>query len=140
MAFTNNGQQVSHIVHFAAHAYPTNAGDPAILGVKFTVWWPALGPQSGPWKIACVATSPSGGDVFSCDADLAQLGSPPGQLLVSFDVYDQAGNSNLSPNGEHTVYYQPPATPTPTNTPTSTATPTNTPAFVPREVALSTTL
>jgi len=40
-------------IHAAAHAYPSKAADPAIDHVDFTVWWPALGSKSGPWKTAC---------------------------------------------------------------------------------------
>jgi hypothetical protein len=107
-------------LHFAAHAYPTHPGDPPIDHVNFTIWWPALGPQSGPWKLACPAFSPGGdlsigaSDVYACDADLAALGAPPGSLLVSFDVYDTAGDRNLAPNGEHRIVWSPPVTPAPT--------------------------
>lgn len=107
-------------LHFAAHAYPTHPGDPPIDHVNFTIWWPALGAQSGPWKLACEAFSPGGdlsigaSDGYACDADLAALGAPPGSLLVSFDVYDTAGDRNLAPNGERRIFWTPPATSAPT--------------------------
>ena len=98
-------------IHFAAHAYQTTSGDPTIDHVNFTVWWAALGPKDGPWKVACVGYPSLGGDTFQCDANLSQLGAPPGALGVSFDVYDKAGNKNLSPNGLHNLKW---TQPTPT--------------------------
>jgi hypothetical protein len=107
-----DGQVVSDVIHFAAHAYPTNPGDPAIDHVNFTVG------SQGSWKVACTASPPATGDVFSCDANLKDLGVSYGQIQVSFDVYDQAGNVNLAPNGVHTLTYAPspgvtPVPPTP---------------------------
>lgn len=98
----NEGDTVSDVIHFAAHAYPTGAGEPAIDHVSFTVGWAALGSQ--PWKV-CTATPPASGDIFTCDADLRQMGAPPGPLQVSFDVYDTAGQFTLAPNGVHDVTY-----------------------------------
>ena len=108
----NNGDTVTDVIHFAAHAYPTNPGDPAIAKVNFTV------SSQGSWKVACTASPPATGDVFSCDANLKDLGVSYGQIQVSFDVYDQAGNVNLAPNGVHTLTYAPspgvtPVPPTP---------------------------
>ena len=107
-----DGQTVSDVIHFAAHAYPTNPGDPAIAKVNFTV------NSQGSWQIACTASPPATSDVFTCDANLKNLGVPYGQIQVSFDVYDQAGNVNYAPNGEHTLTYAPlpgvtPVPPTP---------------------------
>jgi murein DD-endopeptidase MepM/ murein hydrolase activator NlpD len=90
-------------LHVSAHAYPATKGDPAVARVDFTVWWPALGAKSGPWKTGCTATAPTSGDQYGCDLSPADLGAPSGRLLLSFDVYDSAGGSNLSPNGERTV-------------------------------------
>ena len=114
----SNGATISgSTLHFAAHAYPARPGDPPIDHVNFTIWWPALGPQTGPWKLACAGFSPGGdlsigpSDVYACDSDLVGLGAPQGTLLVSFDVYDTAGNRNLAPNGERTIVWTgPPAT------------------------------
>jgi transposase len=89
--------------------------------VQFTVWWPALGPQSGPWKVACTLSTPTSGDAYGCDVDLGPLGAPSGQVLVSFDVYDQGGRTTLSPGGERAIYFSPPV-------------------FVPQEVTKSTIL
>lgn len=99
-------QSLQGTVNFSAHAYPTHPGDPAIDHVNFTVGWPATAPTT--WEIACTAYPPSSGDVFSCSRDLSQLGVPSGPLLISFDVYDQANNYNLSPNGERTIDYEEP--------------------------------
>jgi len=99
-------------LHLAAHAYPTNAGDPPIDHVNFTLWWPQIGLKTGPWALACTAKPPPSGDVFACDADIGKLGVPAGQLAVSFDAYDAAGNKHLAPNGERSISYAPP-TPTP---------------------------
>lgn len=103
-----DGSQQVMTIHAAAHAYPSKAADPAIDHVDFTVWWPALGSKSGPWKTACTVPSPTSGDEYSCDFDPLDLGAPAGQLWLSFDVYDTAGGSNLSPNGERTVDWTPP--------------------------------
>jgi pimeloyl-ACP methyl ester carboxylesterase len=96
---------VGDVMHFAAHAYPTHQGDPAIDHVTFTVGWPA--PNPAQWRVACMASPPTNGDVFSCDADLRNLGVQGGPIRVSFDVYDLAGNRNSAPNGLHTLTYTP---------------------------------
>jgi hypothetical protein len=118
--------------YFAAAAYPTHPGDPAISRVAFTMWWPALGPKSGPWRTACVASVPHAGDVFECLTYLASDGAPFGTVFVSFDVYDMAGNRHLSPDGERTVdrvpaVPQPPTVTPPTVTPPPTPVPTPAP-------------
>jgi len=105
-----DGQMVSDVIHFAAHAYPTHPGDPAIAQVNFTIG------SQGTWKVACTVVPPATGDVFACDVNLKDLGISYGQIQVSFDVYDQAGNINLAPNGVHTLTYAP--TPQPVPTPT----------------------
>jgi transcriptional regulator with XRE-family HTH domain len=100
-----NGQTVSNVIHFAAYAYPTNPDDPAIDHVNFTIWWQVVDPRK--WVIACIIRTPSAKDVYSCDVNLAKLGAAAGQIKISFDVYDRNGNSNLAPNGEHTITYSP---------------------------------
>lgn len=96
-----DGQTVGDVIHFAAHAYPTHPGDPSIDHVNFTISW-----QGAPsWKVACKVSPPTTGDIYSCDANLKQLGVPYGQIQVSFDVYDQAGNVKSAPNGVHTLIY-----------------------------------
>ncbi len=99
------GKTVSDIIHFAAYAYPTNKGDPEIDHVNFTMYWQGVDPRA--WKIACVARVPIRNDVFVCDANLKLLGAIPGQIIISFDVYDRQGNVNFAPNGEHTLIYAP---------------------------------
>lgn len=115
-----DGQTVGDVLHLAAHAYPTHSGDPLIDHVNFTIGWQGI----SSWKVACKVSPPATGDTYSCDANFKQLGAPYGQVQVSFDVYDQAGNVNLAPNGVHTLTYvpSPGATPTPP-TPTSTPVP-----------------
>lgn len=112
-----DGQNVGDVLHFAAHAYPTRPGDPLIDHVNFTIGWPG----ASSWRVACKVSPPATGDIYSCDANLKQLGAPYGQIQVSFDVYDQAGNVNLAPNGVHTLTYAPspgaPPIPNPTSTP-----------------------
>jgi murein DD-endopeptidase MepM/ murein hydrolase activator NlpD len=102
------GSQLAASIHVAAHAYPGKTGDPAIEHVAFTAWWQGLGDKSAQWKTACTATKATSGDVFGCDFDPGDLGAPAGQLWLSFDVYDKAGNKNLSPNGERTIDWQVP--------------------------------
>jgi surface antigen len=123
-----DGQAVGDQLHFAAHAYPTHTSDPLIKQVNFTINWPG----ASSWKIACTVPPPAAGDIYSCDVNLKQLGVPFGQVQVSFDVYDQAGNVNLAPNGVHTLIYAPSpgATPTP---------PTQTPTAVPPTLTVSPT-
>jgi transcriptional regulator with XRE-family HTH domain len=96
------GQVVGSTFIFAARAYPTNPGDPPIEYVTFTVNW-----EGGAWETACIARPPAIETVYSCQANLANLGIPPGILKISFDVYDQMGNVNKAPNGEHIVIYTP---------------------------------
>jgi hypothetical protein len=86
-------------LHFAAHAYPTNSGDPKIDHVNFTATWPGAA-----WRVACAVSQPSHDNVFECDWNLAQAWVPnggSGALTVSFDVYDTSGDYNLAPNGLH---------------------------------------
>jgi transcriptional regulator with XRE-family HTH domain len=99
------GSTTSDIVHFAAYAFPTNNGDPQIDYVNFTALWQGIDPRT--WKIVCVARVPVRKDVYACDANLRLLGAPPGQIIISFDVYDRQGNVNLAPNGKHRLMYVP---------------------------------
>ena len=92
-------------IHFAAYAYPGHPGDPAIDYVNFTAYWPAVDPRA--WKIVCQVRIPASKDVYACDVNLLRLGAPPGQITISFDVYDQRGNVHFAPNGEHKVIYSP---------------------------------
>ncbi len=96
-----NGQAINDIIHFAAHAYPTNRGDPVIDHVNFTAGW------NGTWRIACVVYPNHIDDTFQCNVSLKRLGAPAGSIQVSFDVYDKMGNVNKAPNGEHTIIYAP---------------------------------
>lgn len=97
------GSTVGDMIHFAAYAYPTNNGDPQIDHVNFTAYWQGVDPRV--WKIVCVARVPIRKDVYACDANIKLLGAPPGQIIISFDVYDRQGNANLAPNGEHKLMY-----------------------------------
>ena len=96
-----NGQAVNDVIHFGAHAYPTNRGDPPIDHVNFTVGW------YGSWRIACTVYANHIDDTYKCNVSLNQLAAPAGPVLVSFDVYDKMGNLNKAPNGEHTIIYAP---------------------------------
>jgi transcriptional regulator with XRE-family HTH domain len=99
------GKTVKRRIYFAAYAYPTHEGEPAIDHVNFTVYWQGADPRK--WVIACVSRKPLKKDIFSCMADLHALGVPAGEITISFDVYDRQGNHNNSPNGSHTVTYSP---------------------------------
>lgn len=99
------GKTVKSRIYFAAYAYPTHEGEPAIDHVNFTVYWQGVDPRK--WVIACVSRKPFKKDIFSCMADLHALGAPAGEITISFDVYDKQGNHNNSPNGPHTVTYSP---------------------------------
>jgi hypothetical protein len=99
------GKTVKSKIYFAAYAYPTHAGEPAIDHVNFTLFWQGVDPRK--WVLACVARQPIKKDIFACTADLRTLGAPAGEIRISFDVYDKQGNHNNSPNGTHTVMYSP---------------------------------
>ncbi len=99
------GKTVKSRIYFAAYAYPTHAGEPAIDHVNFTVYWQGVDPRK--WVPACVSHKPIKKDIFACTADLHTLGVPAGEITISFDVYDRQGNHNNSPNGSHTVTYSP---------------------------------
>lgn len=99
------GSTVGDFIHLAAYAYPTNKGDPAIDHVNFTMYWQGVDPRA--WIIACVVHTPIHNDIFACDVNLRHLGTPSGQIFVSFDVYDREGNVNFSPNGKHVFTYVP---------------------------------
>ena len=105
--FSPSGNTVGDQISFAAYAYPTHAGDPAIDHVNFTIYWQGVDPRK--WIIACVARKPIRDDLFACTANLRKLGAPPGKIKISFDVYDRQGNKNLAPNGEHILMYSPTA-------------------------------
>jgi transcriptional regulator with XRE-family HTH domain len=96
-----NEQAVNDVIHFGAHAYPTNRGDPLIDHVNFTVGW------YGSWRIACTAYANHIDDTYQCNVSLKQLDAPAGPFQVSFDVYDKMGNVNKAPNGEHMIIYAP---------------------------------
>lgn len=97
-----NKQTVHGIIYFAAKAYPTNPGDPAINHVNFTIGW-----TNGGWRTGCTAYPPVVENLYTCTAVLTLFPAPLGNLRISFDVYDQLGNSNFAPNGIHTVVYAP---------------------------------
>lgn len=105
------GLTVGDIVLFEAYAYPTHPSDPVIDHVNFTAYWPGVDPRA--WKIICQERVPIRKDVYACDANLKQLGAVPGQITISFDVYDVQGNVSFAPNGEHTITYLPGFTFTP---------------------------
>ncbi len=96
---------VGDIVYFAAYAYPTHQGDPAIEYVNFTMYWPGVDPRV--WKVVCMVRVPTAKDVYACDVNLRSLGILPGSITVSFDVYDRQGHINFAPNGERHLIYVP---------------------------------
>ena len=77
----------------------------AITTVRFTIGW-----QGVTARTACTATKPTDGAEWSCTADLARLGAPAGDLILGFEVVDDAGDVIKSPDGTRTVaYVGPPA-------------------------------
>lgn len=96
---------VGDVVHFAASAYPTHQGDPAIAYVNFTMYWPGVDPRV--WKVVCMVRVPTAKYVYACDVNLRSLGVLPGPITVSFDVYDRQGHVHFAPNGEHHLIYEP---------------------------------
>ncbi len=97
-----NGQIVHGVLYFAAKAYPTHPGDPPINRVNFTIGW-----KGGGWRVGCTAYPPVIQNLFTCPVIMAQLNVPVGKIQVSFDVYDQMGNTDFAPNGVHAVLYAP---------------------------------
>jgi len=94
-----DGMTAAGTLHFAAHAYPSNGG-PAIDHVNFTAQ-----PPGGNWFVVCQVSQPSHDDVYECDGDMSNIAA--GNVQISFDVYDRAGNKNLAPNGTRTVINSP---------------------------------
>jgi hypothetical protein len=111
-------------LYLDARAYPSASGGAAITHVNFTVWWPAVGPVSGPWRSVCDWALPAYGDHYVCAVDLSAI--PSGEFRVSFDVYDTSGQRTLAPNGVRTLRRIADDGPSITNTPTPSR-PTNTP-------------
>ena len=85
----------------AARAYPSDGVRDPVSHVEFTAWWPGLGDENAPWFVACSVPRPNAGDRFECTFDIARV--PPGELKLSFDVYDSAGRHRLAPNGKRIV-------------------------------------
>src|SRR5258708_3734623 len=80
-----------------------NIGSAPIDHVNFTAHWSSLGTS---WATICTLTTPSGpNNLYSCPWNLSSL--PASQVTISFDVYDTAGQKNLSPNGEWSFNYAP---------------------------------
>ena len=79
----------------------------AITTVRFTIGW-----QGVATRTACTATKPTDGADWSCTADLARLGAPAGDLILGFEVVDDAGDVIQSPDGTRTVAYAGPPTAT----------------------------
>jgi hypothetical protein len=107
----SDGQLFSNPVHFAAHAYDNAGGSSGVASgiakVNFTAWWPSLGSKDAPWKVVCSQIFPTHDDVYECNWNFA--GAPAGDIHVSFDVYDRAGNHTRSPNTERIIRYTPPS-------------------------------
>jgi hypothetical protein len=108
----NNGHAFSGSAHFAAHVYDDTGphwklrhSPRTVSHVNFTAWWPSLGPKDSPWITVCTLSSPTHDDVYECDWDFAN--APAGDIHISFDVYDKAGNHILSPNTERIIRYTP---------------------------------
>jgi murein DD-endopeptidase MepM/ murein hydrolase activator NlpD len=84
-------------LQFAAHAFggPDGSG---VAYVNFTAWWTGI--NSRVWAIACRADTPIPGsaDEYRCEWPIT--GAPNGEVKASFDVYDNAGNWKLAPDGK----------------------------------------
>jgi hypothetical protein len=83
-------------LELAARASPTKPGDLAIDHVNFTAKWPGAD-----WRVVCTASQPAQvseyKDEYRCKWGLPNV--PNGPLIVSYDVYDKAGNSYVAPEG-----------------------------------------
>lgn len=107
----DEGEKVTETtLHLTAHAHPTDEDDPEIDRVEFTAYYPgARSPDpedSDAWAILCTDTKPdSGTDIYRCDADITNV--PPGNVTISFDVYNVNDEENLAPNGTRTFEFNP---------------------------------
>lgn len=103
-----NGQHFRTTLRFAARAYPATMGVAKIKFVNFTVSWDG---RPGPWIIVCqphhAQSLQSFSDVYTCQWNPKKRHQhiPAGKLNVSFDVYDEAGNANFSPEGTRVIDY-----------------------------------
>ena len=82
-----------------AQAYPTVPNEPVIDHVNVTGYW------NNTWHVLCSVhnTQIKLGNFYFCSTDFLVNGQypPNGEVELSFDVYDVAGNYNLAPNGVH---------------------------------------
>jgi len=91
----------------SAKASPGQQGDPAISTVTFSGFWPGHPATVN----LCSATQADSNGVYSCTPDLTALNGgtpiPPGQLGLSFGVWDSVGHVTYAPDGGRvgTVYY-----------------------------------
>lgn len=121
------GQTLQLSAHAYTYSYPPRPGiyAPPIAYVQFTAYWNGVNSAQWPTVHRVYPTTNTG--VFSYTWDLTYQGQPVplGSLQISFDVYDEVGNTNLAPQGIHpgTITSIAPPTPTPTPIPTPTPTP-----------------
>lgn len=83
-------------------------GSSDISEVRFTAWWPGWKhpTQAGAWFVIPCPAQVAGAE-WTCTWDVSDGPGtdtkrgwiPPGELRVSFDVYDTAGRYTLAPNG-----------------------------------------
>jgi serine/threonine-protein kinase len=88
----------------AAHADPAVPNGAPVARVEFYAWWPALGPQSGPWALVCSAATPTVNDIYACFGSIPGIGAPTnGEIWLRFDVYDAADNVAHTVDGVLTI-------------------------------------
>jgi hypothetical protein len=95
------------VLFLEAQAYPSGAGAPSIDRVQFTAWWPALGPESGPWKVISIYRTRNGSDRYERALIPADIGAPVGDIKISVDVRNPAGQARCATNGTHIVRFSP---------------------------------
>jgi len=93
---------VGEVFLFNVHAARTAADAPLVDRVELTIWWAALGPESGPWRI--VDTQFPWPDPTSTDywltMDPAVEGIPLNtDFKISFNVWNVAGQQKCAPGG-----------------------------------------
>lgn len=87
------------------------AGDaPLVERVELTVWWAALGPESGPWRIANTqfpSPNPNSAD-FRLFMDPMEQWIPLNtEFKISFNVWNTAGQQKCAPGGVLSARYVP---------------------------------
>ena len=104
----SNGATIKTTMSTLTAKPAASLSDVTITKVVYSVVWGGRNPI-----LACIATKAASDGSWGCTADFAKLGAPLGALILSFDVYDDAGDVTHSPDGTRSVAFAaPPVAPT----------------------------